>query len=442
MGAEGGPIGGLMRAAAALLAALVPGAAGAQLGDLYGRAWVRVAEPAAAEQAVQVPLVEVSGQAGARGLETQDVILAIDLSDSTLEPCGIDLDGDGEAGRTNPAMMDWLLRQPDVRERLLDRVASEDFDDSVLMAELAAAYSIVSQADARALRVGIVAFSTHGWVVAPLGSSNAELVEALDHLHWNFFYDLGYTDFASGLDAAAKAFDAQKAASKQRSIVFLSDGANAGMRPRWDVEERALEAARRAAQRDLRVFAYALGPEAKQELDVYRGMAELTGGRFEQLDRPTEAVARLAAIDFAEVADLEVENATNGTKARALRTFPDGTFDALVALAPGPNRLRFTARAKNGTSEVAERTVRYDRPAAQTAEERAAEERRMAELAEQLRERTAETRLIADMGKRKPVQRREIELRAEAARRAERASQPVFTQPPLAPSDVGAPPKR
>src|SRR5262245_37141341 len=121
-------------AAAALLVALVPGAASAQLGDLYGRAWVRVAEPAGTEQAVQVPLVEVSGQAGARGLETQDVILAIDLSDSTLEQSGIDLDGDGEAGRTNFAMTDWLGRQPDVRERLLDRVMSEDFDDSVLMA--------------------------------------------------------------------------------------------------------------------------------------------------------------------------------------------------------------------------------------------------------------------------------------------------------------------
>ena len=428
----------MRRAAAALLVALAPAAASAQLGDLYGKAWLRVAEPIGPETAVQLPLVEVSGQAGARGLETQDVLLAIDLSDSTLEQSGVDLDGDGEGGATNIAMKDWLVRQPDVRERLLDRMAREDFDDSVLMAELAAAYAIVAQADARALRIGIVAFSSHGWVVAPLGSSNAQLVEALDHLHWNFFYDLGYTDFAAGLDAAAKAFDAAPAPGRQRSIVFLSDGANAGMRPRWDVEERALEAARRAAARDLRVFAYALGPEAKQELDVYRGMAELTGGRFEKLDRPTEAVARLAAIDFAEVAQLDVENATNGTKARALRSFPDGTFDALVELAPGTNRLRFTARATNGTSEVAERVVRYDRPATQTADEKAAEEQRLANLAEQLRERTAETRLIAEMGRRKPVQRREIELRAEAARRAAR---PVYEQPALAPSAVGAPPK-
>jgi hypothetical protein len=427
--------GGVMRgAAAALLVALAPAAASAQLGDLYGKAWLRVAEPIGPETAVQLPLVEVSGQAGARGLETQDVLLAIDLSDSTLEQSGVDLDGDGEGGATNIAMKDWLGRQPDVRERLLDRVAREDFDDSVLMAELAAAYAIVAQADARALRIGIVAFSSHGWVVAPLGSSNAQLVEALDHLHWNFFYDLGYTDFAAGLDAAAKAFDAAPAPGRQRSIVFLSDGANAGMRPRWDVEERALEAARRAAARDLRVFAYALGPEAKQELDVYRGMAELTGGRFEKLDRPTEAVARLAAIDFAEVAQLDVENATNGTKARALRSFPDGTFDALVELAPGTNRLRFTARATNGTSEVAERVVRYDRPATQTADEKAAEERRLADLAEQLRERTAETRLIAEMGRRRPVQRREIELRAEASRRALRP------QPPVAAPPVAAPP--
>lgn len=405
-------------ACCAALLALAPVPAAAQLGDLYGRAWLRVAEPAAAEGAADLPLVEVSGQAGARGLRVQDVVLAIDLSDSTIEPCGIDLDGDGEGGRTSDGMRDWLARQPDVRETLLDRVERHDFDDSVLMAELAAAYSIVNHADPRAFRVGIVAFSGHAWVAAPLGSSREDLIDALDHLRWNFFYDLGGTDFAAAVRASAAALGSGKEAeARQRSVLFLSDGAATGGRPVWEVESAVLAAAREAAEHGIRVYSYALGPEAEQELDVYRGMAELAGGSFEKLERPSDAAARLRAIDFAEAAELEVVNLTTGGAARALRRFPDGSFDALVELGPGANRLRFTARASNGTSEVAERVVRYDRPAELGAAEQEAQRQRLAELAERVRERTAETRFIAEMARRQPLQRREIELRAEASRR-------------------------
>ena len=413
----------LLALCAALLA-LLPAAAAAQLGDLYGRAWLRVAEPAPAEVRAELPLVEVSGQAGARGLRVQDVILAIDLSDSTIEPCGVDLDGDGEGGTTSEGMRAWLARQPDVSEPLLDRMERHDFDDSVLMAELAAAYSIVNQADPRAFRVGIVAFSGHAWVAAPLGSSREALVDTLDHLRWNFFYDLGGTDFAAAVRSAAGAFQhpagaaSPQDAERQRSVLFLSDGATAGGRPVWEVEEAVLAAARDASAHGVRLYAYALGPEAEQELDVYRGMAELAGGSFEKLDRPADAAARLRSIDFAEAAELEVVNVTTGGQARALRRFPDGSFDALVELAAGDNRLRFTARASNGTSEVAERVVRYDAPAEQSVADQEAQQKRLAELAERVRERTAETRFIAEMAKRQPVQRREIELRAEASRRA------------------------
>jgi hypothetical protein len=425
-----------MRNAAALLAlcAFAPAPAVAQLGDLYGRAWLRVAEPAGPELRVDLPLVEVSGQAGARGLRGEDVVLVVDVSDSTIEPCGIDLDGDGEGGATSPGMLEWLRRQPDVKESLVDRVERQDFDDSVLMAELAAAHGVVAQVDERAFRVGIVAFSDHAWVVSPVGSSRESLVDGLDHLRWNFFYDLGRTDFARAVRAATRAFPAQRAApgaaeARQRSILLLSDGASDDRTP-WEIEENVLAAAREAAKQGVRVFAFALGPEAEQELDVYRGIAELSGGRFEKLDRPSEAAARLRSVDFAEVADLAVENLTTGAAARALRSFPDGSFDALVELAPGPNRVRFTARARNGSSEAAERLVTYDRKAVATAAEEEEQRRRLVELAAQLRERTAETRLVAEMTGRRPVQRREIELRAAAARRGEPAATPRSREAP------------
>lgn len=417
-------------ALAALAALALAAPARAQLGDLYGRAWLRVDAPSTAEVRAELPLYEVSGLAGARGLRVQDVVLAIDLSDSTIEGCGLDLDGDGEGGTTGGGMLDWLRRQPDVRERLLDRAEREDFDDSVLMAELAAAYAIVNQVDAGAFRIGIVAFSDHAFVVAPVGSPREELLSALDHLRWNFFYDLGGTDFAEAvrMAAAALAAGAPPGTARERSVLFLSDGAMAGGSAAWDREQAVLAAARSASEQGVRVFAYALGPESVQELDVYRGLAELAGGRFEKLERPSDAVSRLRAVDFAEVAELRVENRTTGAEARALRSFPDGSFDALVELAPGANRVRFTARARNGSVDSAERVVLYEPPPVLGAAEEEAQRRRMAELAEQLRERTAETRLIAEMGRRRPLQRREIELRAEAARRRP-APAPVATGP-------------
>jgi hypothetical protein len=213
-------------------------------------------------------------------------------------------------------------------------------------------------------------------------------------------------------------------------VLFLSDGATSGGESPFEVEQEVLAAAREAADRGARVFAYALGPEAVQQLDVFRGMAELAGGRFEKLDRPSDAMARLRAVDFAEVATLDVVNGTTGSQARALRSFPDGTFDALVELAPGANHLVFTARARNGSSETAERVVHYDRPTALGPAEEEAQRQLLAQLAEQLRERTAETRLIKEMAGRRPVQRREIELRAEAARRRERPAPAAVAAPP------------
>src|SRR4030095_6604478 len=177
--------------------------------------------------------------------------------------------------------------------------------------------------------------SSHAFVVAPVGSSREALIEALDHLRWDFFNDLGGTDFAEGGRGGAAARGDARPAPRERSLLFLSDGATAGGTDVWELEQGVLSAARSAAARGIRIFAHALGPEPVQDLDVYRGLAELSGGRFEKLDRPTEAVARLHTVDFAEVAELAIQNQTTGAAARALRSFPDGSFDDLVELPPG-----------------------------------------------------------------------------------------------------------
>jgi hypothetical protein len=454
--------------ALALAAALAASPAWGQVSDLYGRAWLRVSEPLASELTVDLPLVEVGGYAGSRGRRGQDLMIVIDVSDSTIEPSGVDLDGDGESGTTDARMRAWLLEQPDVRESLIERVERFDFDDSVLMAELAAAYGLVTDVDARLFRVGIVAFSGNAWVVAPLGSSREDLLGALDHVRWNFFYDLGGTDFVDAIRVATDALDppppkpgseeaeAAPAAPpgeeerRDKSILFLSDGAPTGGTGRWEAEENALRAARDAADRGVRVFTYALGPQAVQSLDVYRGMAELAGGRFEKVERPGDVVVELRSVDLMDLAELRVENLTTGGPARALRTFPDGSFDGLVELAPGENRLRFLARAPSGSVDVAERQVRYEPPAELDEEERVAREVRLEEMVERLRERTRETEFLREISGRKPPQRRELEVHSgDAAPRGRTGSPDVDAAPSVAsppPGEAaggsGAPPAR
>lgn len=415
---------------AALGVLLAGGAAMAQSSAVDGRAWLRVENPDQEKSSVDLPYSEVSGYAGARGRDGHDLIIVIDISDSTTEHSGVDLDGDGEQGTTGAGFLDWLGRQPEARESLVRRLARSDFDDSVLMAELGAAYELVRRVDARLFRIGIVAFSGHAWLVAPLGSDREQLIDALEHLRWNFFYDLGGTDFVDALRVAAAAFDApdgewDEDESRSRSILFLSDGApSASGAARWEAEDRVLAQAREAGDAGARVYAYALGPQAIQALDVYRGMAELTGGRFEKIERPGDAVARLRSIDLTDLAELRIQNLTTGEAARAVRTFPDGFFDGLVELRSGNNLIKFTAVAKSGSVDDVERIVRFDDPPNLTGEARAQRERELEELAEGLRERTVETEFLAEIARRRPPdpdddtlrppgQRRVIDLRAK-----------------------------
>ena len=95
-----------------LAVALIVSAAAAQVSDLYGRAWVRVSEPLEGEVAVDLPLVAVGGYAGSRGRRGQDLVIVVDVSDSTIESSGVDLDGDGELGVTSPNVPSFPTAKP------------------------------------------------------------------------------------------------------------------------------------------------------------------------------------------------------------------------------------------------------------------------------------------------------------------------------------------
>ena len=75
---------------------------------------------------VSAPLVEVSGRVGVPELFDTDIVLAIDLSQTTLFASGIDLDGDGVTGST----WEWAREK-----KLIDRhhkLWTSDPDDTVI----------------------------------------------------------------------------------------------------------------------------------------------------------------------------------------------------------------------------------------------------------------------------------------------------------------------
>jgi len=374
--------------------------------------WLRVDAPAALESTAQLPLVEVRGQAAARGARVHEFVIVIDVSASTALPSGWDVDGDGTHGHTNPALLARLLAKPDLPAGLAERLRSEDFDDSVLAAELAATSALLARLDTDTrYRVGLVAFSNQSRVLAKVGSRPRALAEALEALRENFHRDLGGTNFGDAIAAAQLALQPESSAAASgapantdQSILFLSDGAPT-LPPHGDqARQHALYAAAAAGSAGIRIFSFDLSREQPSGPNTLAEMAVRSDGRFEVLERPGDAIARLRRTDLVGLAELRVVNETTGSSARALRTFPDGAFDAFVELAPGRNHIVFNATTTAGASAVAERWI--ERTAGATPAESAA-------LIQELRKRTRETALWAEMERQRRTQNLDLDLRLE-----------------------------
>src|SRR5690606_19613278 len=159
-----------------LLALLLPCLLAAPRASAQGE-WIEIEAPAPGAE-VALPLVEVRGRAAPRGAASNDLVIAIDVSDSVLLPSGWDVDGDGPGGRADAWWAEVYGRDP----VLAQRARESDLDDSVLMAEIAAARMLLDRLDLSRDRVALVAFSDAADVIAPLGSPRAALDAALDAL--------------------------------------------------------------------------------------------------------------------------------------------------------------------------------------------------------------------------------------------------------------------
>jgi len=334
--------------------------------------------------------VVARGQGGLWESALQDVIIAIDESPSTFLPTGTDLDGDGEVGRPRTVSLLGPLQ------------ASTDPDDAIIRAELLAARALIRQLDPQTTRVGILTFADESKVLAPLGSPDAALAR-LDDYEIHAFSSR--TSLAAALEGSLDAFFEfrEDDVRRQRTVLLLSDGqptAPSEMLGKRD----ALAAAEKMGEIGVPVQAFALGRTAIENPEFYSSLAERSGGKFIPLENPADVVNELANIRFTGLEDVRIESSPIGQPGRAVRVFPNGSFDAYVPLAEGENRITITGMMESGETLTATRTVYFERPSNPSpADELAAKE-----LRESLQDRKVEIELLAEMRRAGPPQMRRL----------------------------------
>jgi tetratricopeptide (TPR) repeat protein len=356
------------------------------------------------------PLSEIAGRAGLSEALFHDLLIAIDQSTSTLAPSGRDVDGDGELGVPRPHREGRGI------------IASSDPDDSILMAELAAARQLLERIDPATTRVALIFFAGSARVACPLGTPAAAMA-VLDA----YLPVVDYTGTSHGnalAEALAEIRDRRDPeVRRQRTVVLLSDGEST-MPTIPRARRHAAEVAGLVGGFGVRVDAYALGLQALDGIESYREIANLTEGRFISVRTPGDIDHELSELRLGGLEAVSIRNLRTGQEGRAVSVGADGSFDGFVQLEPGENRIEVIADLGQGESVRAERRIFYERPVAPTPEHQA----EVLALLEQMKARTKAIELAAEIREARraragaTIQTRGIEIEVEETAGPEAAS--------------------
>ncbi len=361
--------------------------------------WLDVEYPGHEERVTElIPLLEVRGRAVAGPVTPYDLVIALDLSASTLLPSGHDIDGDGIVGQLRKG----ALRHGGARQR--PKRWTTDPGDTIARAELLAARRLLRRLDERWTRVALVTFAGTPRVRARLGHPDDALM-ALDRV--KVTHNRSGTNFSSAIRVGIRALR-NSPPDRERILVILSDGYPTAPAPEFHARKSALRAAKRAAELGIRIYSFALGDGALERPDVLERLASSTDGKFFEVRDPGDIVRHLPRLDVALLANVKLVNRTTGAEGRAVRVFGDGSFDGYVRLQTGKNALVVEASAPDGEQFRVERTVYYQAPKRTTL----GDLKRATELSEALRARTTETELATRAGTASLYRTLEIELDA------------------------------
>ena len=315
-------------------------------------------------------LIEIRGAAGFRAKTGTDLVVAIDLSDSTLQRSGVDLDRDGPRGKTRPGFLRAVTSQGEMPPALEARLKSGlDADDTILAAELEATRALLARIDLTRFRVGLVVFSQAAYRLSPLGGSHARLSADLDRVPGLLRFLLKGTNLADAVDVSRGMLVGEKPEedeeeleapeldrTRERVVVLLTDGEPT--LPIYPEPQVVMDWQGRLAQRQgVRVFSFPIGPKAKGAHQVLARIAEQTGGTMQPIDHPSEVATELRRLDFVDLSGLEIRNESTGQPAFAVRSSPDGRFEGFVTLASGENRIVVNVTRGDGSRHRAERVV-------------------------------------------------------------------------------------
>jgi hypothetical protein len=318
--------------------------------------------------AARVHQARVEGSAFAEGEHPADydVAIVIDISGSTLQASGVDVDGDGVVG-VNPAeeLIPPGTYPPDVH--------STDPEDTVLHAEVAAARALLGSLDPRRVRVALITFGGEvdpvtgerrsldqqdAWVEVALTDDFDAIRVSLNGVLARGAH--GATNFAAGVRLGVRELAGLSGAlsrSREHSkkvILFLTDGepslpiGKGGVKDPGDVEA-AVQAAQLAHEAAITINTYALGPRALSYPLAVTKMAEVTLGTYTPVQNPGDIIALLQGVSFANIEDVVLTNLTTGDFSTDVRLSPDGSFFGFVPVAEGRNRVRVSALSSDGS---------------------------------------------------------------------------------------------
>jgi Mg-chelatase subunit ChlD len=337
-----------------------------------------VAEPAPVHILVDAPLgkqvvrnqvhqapIRGTAVAASDGPAAYDVMLVLDISGSTGQPSGVDVDRDGEVGINPSRGLDTAL-YPDGSQ-------NTDPGDSILAAEVAAADALVATLQrSERVRVGVLSFSGEmnpntgyrkrydqqdAWLEVPLTSDFASIRGRLPAILARGPY--GGTNFAAGLRLAIQELAGLSGARStarpeaRKVVLFLTDGVptfpiGTGSSPDQGDIDAALSAARLAHRAGITVHTYGLGPKALENTYAVTEVARLTVGAFLPVQNPGDIVSFLQAASLANVDDVVFTNLTTREVSYDVNLSPDGSFSGFVPVREGYNRVRITALASDG----------------------------------------------------------------------------------------------
>lgn len=349
----------------------------------------------------QLHQARVSGSASANGVggDSYDVVIVIDVSESTLKASGSDIDRDGVIG-LDPANE---LLPPGAYP---PEVASTDPQDTVLHAEVLAARTLLAGLDPRRVRVGLISFAgevdpTTGkrkrmdqqdaWLEVPLTHDYGQVQRGLSAVLARGAH--GATNFAAALRlAVAELADlggrSEPRAGAKRVVLFLTDGmptlpiGHGNTSDPGDVEA-AVRAADLAHKAGITVNTYALGTLALRYPRAATEIARRTLGTYSPVQRPGDVGAILQGTTFANVEDVVFSNLTTGELSTDVRLAPDGTFAGYVPVQEGHNRVRVSALASDGSSGAVEFDLEF-RKGGRTDQQKALELERLREMNREL----------------------------------------------------------